>query len=94
MANRLPSKGLGEYFHHIAFDIDTNSIREKGNRAYIEYRIWQVEGWLALLNHKLSQLPSTLRAHSPEGMSLTMDLAYLLAVRQALMDTLPLTPAS
>lgn len=94
MAHRLPTKGLGGYFHHIAFDIDTNIIREKGNRAYIEYRIWQVEGWLALLNHKLSKLPDTLRAHSAEGMSLTMDLAYLLAVRQALMESLPLTPTS
>ncbi len=94
MAHRLPAKGLGGYFHHIAFDIDTNAIREKGNRAYIEYRIWQVEGWLALLNRKIAKLPGTLRAHSPEMMSLTMDLAYLLAVRQALVEALPFTPAS
>lgn len=92
MAQQKPPRGLSTFFTHVSYDMDLTRIHEKGNRRYLEYRIHQVERWVALLNHKLVHLRSRVQAQSPEIASLTMDLTYLLAVRQALMESLQLHP--
>jgi hypothetical protein len=88
MAQQKPPRGLPTYFSHVAYDIDLNQIRERGNRRYLEYRIRQVERWVVLQQQKIDKSGR----HSPEFTSLTLDLAYLLAVRQALLESLSLLP--
>jgi len=93
MAQQKPPRGLSTFFTHIAYDVDLNQIGEQGNRRYLEYRIHQVERWLALLHHKIEQMQRRVASHSIELKSLMLDLAYLLAVRQALMESLSLLPS-
>jgi hypothetical protein len=93
MAQQTPPRGLSTFFTHIAYDLDLTQIGEQGNRRYLEYRIHQVEGWLTLLHHKIEQVRRRVASHSHELNSLLLDLAYLLAVRQALMESLSLLPS-
>jgi hypothetical protein len=94
MATQKPPNGLPTYFSHVAYDLDLNQIGERGNRRYLEYRIRQVERWLIVQQHRIEDTRQRGRGHSPEYSSLAMDLAYLLAVRQALIESLSRLPAT
>jgi hypothetical protein len=94
MAQQKPPRGLTTFFTHVAYDLDLSQIGEQGNRRYLEYRIRQVEGWVAILHHKIEHLRRRVVSQSTELNSLLMDLAYLLAVRQALTESLNLLPAT
>lgn len=94
MAQQTPPRGLSTFFSHVAYDLDLNLIGEQGNRRYLEYRIHQVERWLVVLQQKIEQVRRRVASHSHELNSLLMDLAYLLAVRQALMESLSLLPST
>jgi hypothetical protein len=94
MAQQKPPRGLSTFFTHVAYDLDLTQIGEQGNRHYLEYRIHQVERWLALLHHKIEQMRRRVASHSAELNSLMLDVAYLLAVRKALMESLSLLPST
>lgn len=93
MAQRQPPRGLSTYFTHVAYDMDLNVIGERGDRRYLEHRIYQVERWLALLQYRIERVKQR-PVLSAEMSSLMMDLTYLLSVRQALMESLRLLPAT
>lgn len=93
MALQKPPRGLSTFFTHIAYDLDLSQIGEQGNRHYLEYRIQQVEHWLAALHQKIEQVRRRVASHSAELNSLLLDMAYLLAVRKALVESLSLLPS-
>ncbi|MBA3533443.1 MAG: hypothetical protein H0T73_16115 [Ardenticatenales bacterium] len=93
MARRSRTLGLSAYFHHTAFDLNLNEIRENRSRGYLEHRLAQVDIWLFHLAKQLRHPP--IREPRPGSFSTDsieanhlMDFAYLHAVRQAIYETL------
>jgi hypothetical protein len=93
MTRRSRTLGLSAYFHHTAFDLNLNEIRENRSRGYLEHRLAQVDIWLFYLAKQLKDQPASKRrpgsfsTDSTEANHL-MDFAYLHAVRQAIYETL------
>lgn len=92
MARRKPT-GAGGYLRQIAFDVDVAAIRERGNRQYVAYRLRQVEAWLYASSRSIERMTVSQRS-SPELMNALMDVAYLLAVRRALVEVMGVMPTA